>query len=193
MQIYGLLDPITQTIRYVGKSNDARARLKSHIGDAFKDQKKNDWILELHRNGYLPELVILQEVTGNGNAEERAMIQAYSGNDLLNSQNNPVAEKKKRKPYAKNNSPRKKRGSPSAEAKEKAKIAQKKNLFNRLEKIKNNIPVGVPFYLKDMGVSKNTATKYFKLIRDLFPGEIEIKVDPTGCRGNSPLFLLRKP
>jgi len=59
--IYGLKDPLTKEIRYVGKSNNPRIRLSSHLRDKSKTYKVN-WINKLKRKGLGPELVVLEEV-----------------------------------------------------------------------------------------------------------------------------------
>jgi hypothetical protein len=62
VQIYGLLDPRTGTLRYVGKANDAIARFKSHLRDARRRQTPvYDWIKKLQAMGLLPEIVVLAE------------------------------------------------------------------------------------------------------------------------------------
>ena len=59
--IYGLVDPRTQIIRYVGKSNNPVARLKAHLKDCQKCRRVN-WLKSLARLGLYPEMIILEEV-----------------------------------------------------------------------------------------------------------------------------------
>jgi hypothetical protein len=63
--IYGLECPVERTIRYVGKSNNPRCRLKAHISGAHRgayDHHTARWIRRLLSDGLKPSLVILREV-----------------------------------------------------------------------------------------------------------------------------------
>lgn len=64
--IYGLIDPRTQELRYVGKTTlKPRQRLKTHRYAAREKGKKtyaNAWITDLLRNGLDPELFIIDEI-----------------------------------------------------------------------------------------------------------------------------------
>lgn len=71
--IYGLLDPTTSGIRYIGKSNNPHRRLGEHINDQA-DCSKTAWIRRLKLVGLGPILVILEEVQAEEDifdAEER--------------------------------------------------------------------------------------------------------------------------
>lgn len=61
--IYGLKDPITEKIRYVGKAQTPRRRLTVHLhrAKAYKTHVYQ-WIRSLLRLGLRPDLVILEEV-----------------------------------------------------------------------------------------------------------------------------------
>lgn len=77
--IYGLVDPRTNAIRYVGKTNRPRARLRAHI--AAVDRKpchKSAWIKSLLALEIEPTLVILEEIPPGGDwaARERDWIAA---------------------------------------------------------------------------------------------------------------------
>lgn len=66
--IYGLKDPRTKEIRYVGRSINVSARYKKHIYGAEKAKHKTHrdaWIVQLKSEGLKPELVILEEVEQN--------------------------------------------------------------------------------------------------------------------------------
>lgn len=64
--IYGLIDPISNQIRYVGKANNVIDRYKNHLNKALdKNTHKRNWINKLKKLGYKPELVILEEVPIN--------------------------------------------------------------------------------------------------------------------------------
>lgn len=60
--IYGLLDPRTGALRYIGKANDAQKRLKSHL----RDMKRRTtpvylWMRELAAEGVAPKIKILDK------------------------------------------------------------------------------------------------------------------------------------
>lgn len=63
--IYALHCPIADTVRYVGKSNNPRKRLKSHLSSAKTFAYRHHtsaWIRKLLAEGLLPEMRILEEV-----------------------------------------------------------------------------------------------------------------------------------
>jgi hypothetical protein len=61
--IYGLRDPRTNKIEYVGKSNNPQKRYYSHTGQARRGNisRKCDWIRELSKDGLKPLLEIIEE------------------------------------------------------------------------------------------------------------------------------------
>jgi hypothetical protein len=61
--IYGLIDPNTNQIRYIGKSIRPRQRLENHCNEKSRCHRTN-WIQSLRRNGQKPRLVILAELYG---------------------------------------------------------------------------------------------------------------------------------
>jgi hypothetical protein len=62
VQIYGLSDPVTGALRYVGKANNAQARLKSHLRDCRRRKTPvYSWMRKLLNSGGVPALVILAE------------------------------------------------------------------------------------------------------------------------------------
>lgn len=58
--IYGLEDPITKEIRYIGKTNNCKYRYNQHINDNSKSYKSS-WIKSL--KGKYPNMIILDEVS----------------------------------------------------------------------------------------------------------------------------------
>jgi len=60
--IYGLRCPLRGEIRYVGKSDDPKRRLRAHLGLRNPRHPKDCWIKGLVAKGLEPELVILREV-----------------------------------------------------------------------------------------------------------------------------------
>jgi len=59
--IYGLQCPITEQIRYIGKSNKPKKRYTNHLNDK-NDYHRNRWINKLKSLGLKPMLVIIDEV-----------------------------------------------------------------------------------------------------------------------------------
>jgi len=57
--IYALLDPLTNKIRYVGKANNINSRLYQHLRDNARTHKVS-WIKSL--NGIKPVLILLDEI-----------------------------------------------------------------------------------------------------------------------------------
>ena len=64
--IYGLKDPRTGEIRYVGKSDKPKARYNQHIKGEFQNGHKERWIAELKRENLRPEMVILEVTDEKG-------------------------------------------------------------------------------------------------------------------------------
>ena len=61
--IYILKDPISNLIRYVGKSNNPKDRLKNHVNLSKKDQShKRNWILKLKKKGLKPVMEVIDVV-----------------------------------------------------------------------------------------------------------------------------------
>lgn len=60
--IYGLREPGTRWIRYVGKSNNHRLRLKAHRATAWRrgcNPRLTEWIREMASRGVEVEMVVL--------------------------------------------------------------------------------------------------------------------------------------
>lgn len=60
--IYGLVDPRTNELRYVGKSNNVENRYISHLYEGAGGTHKHNWVLNVQRSGHEPELIILEIV-----------------------------------------------------------------------------------------------------------------------------------
>lgn len=61
--IYTLCHPITKEVRYVGKANNIKQRLYSHIKEINKySSHKNNWIKSLINEGLKPEITVLDEI-----------------------------------------------------------------------------------------------------------------------------------
>lgn len=65
--IYGLFDPTTDELRYIGKANNPKSRLRQHIYDAIHFINEGthtlNWIRKLLRSGERPNLEVLEEVS----------------------------------------------------------------------------------------------------------------------------------
>jgi hypothetical protein len=61
--IYVLIDPRTNMIRYVGKANNVSQRYKAHLNRARKHQiHKKNWIEQLKKEGLKPIIEIIDKV-----------------------------------------------------------------------------------------------------------------------------------
>ena len=61
--IYILIDPITQEVRYVGKANNITQRYKAHLNRARKHQiHKKNWINSLKKQGVKPLIEVIDVV-----------------------------------------------------------------------------------------------------------------------------------
>lgn len=67
--IYGLVDPRTKQIRYIGKSIRPKGRYTDHLNDKSKTHKVH-WIQSLLKKGLKPELVILEQLNDDDNWQE---------------------------------------------------------------------------------------------------------------------------
>ena len=64
--IYGLVEPKTNTLRYVGKTTDLDRRLRRHINERFNNNSYKDrWIRKLIDNNEKPEIVLIDFVNNN--------------------------------------------------------------------------------------------------------------------------------
>lgn len=77
--IYGLKDPRDGKVYYIGKSDNPRARLACHLCDGT-NPKKVTWLDGLFALGLRPELVILEELGGDG--DWRAVEQRWISDGL---------------------------------------------------------------------------------------------------------------
>ena len=61
--IYGLCDPITQQLRYVGKTNDPKKRLQAHLRCREKEKSYlTNWIKSLKAAGRKPEIFVIEDI-----------------------------------------------------------------------------------------------------------------------------------
>lgn len=83
--IYALVDPRTQLIRYVGKTNNLATRLRRHRTENGRSLR-HCWLGELRELGLQPRLLVLQLVSGDWQAAEKKWIARLraEGHDLFN-------------------------------------------------------------------------------------------------------------
>ena len=61
--IYALSDPRNNQIRYIGKANNPKDRYTNHFNSARdKNTHKRNWINNVRKDGFRPELIIIDEV-----------------------------------------------------------------------------------------------------------------------------------
>ena len=88
--VYGLIDPISKELRYIGYSYNYLERYKKHLfpSSLAKKSHKSNWILNLLSNGFKPEIFILEKAFSHDDAKEREidLIAYYKsiGCDLTN-------------------------------------------------------------------------------------------------------------
>lgn len=62
--IYGLICPKTNQIKYIGKADDVKRRLRQHVYQSkYSDNNKNIWIRNLIVENFKPEIEVLDEVS----------------------------------------------------------------------------------------------------------------------------------
>jgi hypothetical protein len=87
VEIYGLFDPDTDELRYIGKANNAGKRLKTHLQDCkTRARPVNHWVRSLIKTGKLPVMRVLETVPADEwEQAERKLIAKYRGSaNLLN-------------------------------------------------------------------------------------------------------------
>jgi hypothetical protein len=73
--IYGLLDPETRALRYIGKANKPRARLATHLRESRRRATPVAcWVRSLTAKGMAPEMVVLEEPCADWIVAERRWI-----------------------------------------------------------------------------------------------------------------------
>lgn len=79
--VYGLVDPRTGLIRYVGKTKDPKDRIGSHLTEArhvgCPRTYKNYWVRRLLAEGLRPGMLLLCRCDSDGCAEEVAIIAEF--------------------------------------------------------------------------------------------------------------------
>jgi hypothetical protein len=76
--IYALHDPLTDSIRYVGKADNPKRRFNAHLWGEKHNFYRSRWIAKLKRANLRPRLSILKEVSvDNWQFWEKAFIKLY--------------------------------------------------------------------------------------------------------------------
>jgi hypothetical protein len=86
-EIYGLFDPRSGELRYIGKAANAERRLKSHKRDAKRRTTPvYVWMRDLAQAGMSPALKVLETTGADWQSVERRLIAKHleAGADLLN-------------------------------------------------------------------------------------------------------------
>ena len=86
IEIYGLYEPDSGELRYVGKAKNAAARLKRHILERGLGRPVNRWVKSLVENGRVPFMQVLETVAESEweAAERRLIAECRKGSRLLN-------------------------------------------------------------------------------------------------------------
>lgn len=88
MTIYGLIDPRTAKIRYIGKSKHPRTRLQQHMEEGRFRRKSHltCWLRQLKDAGLVPRIFTIEECAGDGAVEEifHIALAKSDGIDLTN-------------------------------------------------------------------------------------------------------------
>jgi len=64
--IYGLIEPTTNELRYIGKTVDINRRYRRHINEVnLHNSHKDRWIRKLLKNDSIPEIIIIDLVKTN--------------------------------------------------------------------------------------------------------------------------------
>jgi len=79
--IYGLLDPMSGRVRYIGKSTRPKERLQNHMNEVSSCHRSH-WLQSLKRQGVKPELRILEEVAPDAKWQEREKYWIAMGKNL---------------------------------------------------------------------------------------------------------------
>jgi hypothetical protein len=83
VEIYGLVDPRTKKIMYVGKSKSAKRRFKEHCKEMRRKTPLYKWIADLLDYGMQPEMIILRKVK-ESDWQNVEIEEIAKRNDLLN-------------------------------------------------------------------------------------------------------------
>ena len=77
--IYGLIDPFTNEVRYVGKSINPKRRYKEHL-NKMTNTHKSAWIKSLLKIGKEPKIEIIEECSGDNWSDREKYWISFYGN-----------------------------------------------------------------------------------------------------------------
>lgn len=81
--VYGLVCPIDETVKYVGKSKNPKKRYQQHLKKLDKQMTpKRKWLENLASKNLSPRLLILSEIDGDAREEEQKYLDAFSDTTL---------------------------------------------------------------------------------------------------------------
>lgn len=89
-QIYALIDPRDNTIRYIGKSDDVKYRYYQHLHSIGGGRQERQWIRELKILELVPALRILETIDKNPNAHKLVLVRERYWIDNLISTGHPL-------------------------------------------------------------------------------------------------------
>jgi hypothetical protein len=86
VEIYGLYDPDTDELRYIGKANDAQKRLKKHIEERHNRRPICAWVKAIVESGKSPVVRVIEVVPQDQweEAERRLIAHHRLNSRLLN-------------------------------------------------------------------------------------------------------------
>ncbi len=90
--IYILMDPISEEVRYVGKSVNPEVRVRKHISESKNSKTNNhrvNWIKNLLRHGLRPKMEVIDAIEGDWEWLEEYWVSQFKtwGFKLVNSTN----------------------------------------------------------------------------------------------------------
>lgn len=75
-EIYALIDPRTEEVRYIGKANSSQKRFAGHLRESRRKYPVYAWIQSLRAQSLIPRLQVL-EVTDNWIEAEKRWIESH--------------------------------------------------------------------------------------------------------------------
>jgi hypothetical protein len=85
--IYYLICPISNEVKYVGKTKNPKTRYNQHIKKLDKQETpKKMWLQDLFSKGLKPKLKIVEEINGDGRSLEQKHV-TLNKNTILNIHN----------------------------------------------------------------------------------------------------------
>lgn len=101
IEIYGLLDPRDNSIKYIGKAVAARIRYFQHLQTSDNGSHNNEllkaWLIKLMDLGLRPQLIIIEEAPRDRAFEREGYWISYYGMGNLFNQIKPTGETRKTK------------------------------------------------------------------------------------------------